>query len=215
MEKTRSRQRTKQDAKKTKSLGTKEKKDINSEVYFTVTTADDGTKDFTCTICQHVFKKRQNFSQHYKHVHLKQRPKLRSCHMCDVKVPAYMRAFHMEEHGLPAPSCGACGKKFSYPFQVLQHQKYYHMGERKFACEFCDLRFRSRYGLTKHTIKHTGERSFKCDFCDKGFKWKNNLRIHLMMHLNDKRHVCTVCEEAFVQTSSLKYHIVKRHPDLV
>lgn len=59
------------------------------------------------------------FAQHYKHVHLKLRPKLRACYLCEVKVPGHMRRRHMEEaHGVPRPQCNACGKKFAFPFQV-------------------------------------------------------------------------------------------------
>ncbi|CAG5057435.1 unnamed protein product [Parnassius apollo] len=154
--------------------------------------------------------------QHYLHVHLKLRPKLRTCHVCGVKFAPHLRAEHFEKaHGVPAPSCGACGKKFAYPNLMLRHQKLYHMGEKKYSCNICDMAFKTRSDLTKHAVKHLDVRTFKCEFCDKSFKWKHSLNVHIRMHLNDKRHVCEVCQEAFVQQSSLKYHIVKKHPERV
>ncbi|XP_069360923.1 fez family zinc finger protein 2-like [Maniola hyperantus] len=182
---------------------------------FTLTLDKDGTPLYTCNICQNVYKKRNNFAQHYKHVHLRLRPKLRSCHLCNVKVPGYMRAFHMEEHGLPAPSCGACGKKFAFPFQVLQHQKFYHMGEAEYRCEPCNLKFKSRGKYNHHLIKHKDEKAYKCELCDKSFKWKNGLTTHMLIHNNIRRHICHICQEAFIQQSSLKYHLMKKHPETV
>ncbi|CAH2251281.1 jg5976 [Pararge aegeria aegeria] len=174
----------------------------------------DGSESFACNVCKNVYKKRTSFTQHYKHVHLKQRPKLRGCHLCDVKVPGHMRAFHMETHGLPAPSCGACGKKFAFPWQVLQHQKFFHMGEKQFRCEICNLNFEYKRQLDHHSIKHTPLKPFKCDVCDKCFRWRNNLKKHMMIHLNIRPHVCKHCQEAFVQSSSLNYHIKTKHPEL-
>ncbi|KAL0853026.1 hypothetical protein ABMA27_012807 [Loxostege sticticalis] len=175
----------------------------------------NGTKQYICTWCQKPFTFKHNFAQHYRHVHLKMRPKLRACYLCPVKVPTYMRAKHLEEaHGVPMPQCNACGKKFAFPFQVTQHQKAYHMNERDYACTVCDMRFTVPSKLAHHALKHSSIRPYQCEYCDKAFRWKKNLKTHVMAHLNDKRHVCFVCSEAFVQSSSLKYHITKKHPEL-
>lgn len=163
-----------------------------------------------------MYKSLASVVQHYRHVHLRLRPKLRSCYFCETRVPGHLRAFHLEkEHGIPAPTCGACGKKFAYPFQVLRHQKNDHMGEKMFRCEVCDMKFASQGNLSQHFIKHTAVRIHKCEYCEKTFKWKKNLRTHILMHLDDRRHVCCLCKEAFVQQTSLKYHITKRHPEMV
>ncbi|XP_038221015.1 zinc finger protein 32-like isoform X1 [Zerene cesonia] len=174
----------------------------------------DGTPLWQCVDCGRDFKKRDNFAQHYKFVHLKLRPKLRSCHLCNEKVPTQNRPFHMEAaHGLPAPSCGACGKKFAFPNQVLRHQKAYHMGEKQYKCAVCDMQFASNALLVTHSIKHTALRPHRCGYCEKTFRWKKNLKTHVHMHLDVRKHVCRVCDESFVQQSSLKYHMTKRHMD--
>ncbi|XP_039762460.1 zinc finger protein 37-like isoform X11 [Pararge aegeria] len=203
-----------QPKKKAEPKPVKEKKGTVIYGDFTRIREADGSESFACNVCKNVYKKRTSFTQHYKHVHLKQRPKLRGCHLCDVKVPGHMRAFHMETHGLPAPSCGACGKKFAFPWQVLQHQKFFHMGEKQFRCEICNLNFEYKRQLDHHSIKHTPLKPFKCDVCDKCFRWRNNLKKHMMIHLNIRPHVCKHCQEAFVQSSSLNYHIKTKHPEL-
>ncbi|KAJ0170008.1 hypothetical protein K1T71_014614 [Dendrolimus kikuchii] len=173
-------------------------------------------KQYLCSECSRPFKNPPCAVQHYRHVHLKLRPKLRSCYYCEVKVPGYMRAFHLEkEHGIPAPTCNACGKKFAFPNQVLRHQKNFHMGEKRYSCSVCDMKFTTSANLTQHEAKHSAERIHKCEYCEKAFKWRKNLTTHVMMHLDDRRHVCRVCQESFVQQTSLKYHITKKHPEIV
>ncbi|XP_026743995.1 zinc finger protein 57-like isoform X4 [Trichoplusia ni] len=194
----------------------KKKESTKQATYYTLETEEDGAKKYTCTTCKRSYKSLGSVVQHYRHVHLRLRPKLRSCYLCPIKVPGHVRAFHLEkEHGIPAPTCNACGKKFAYPFQVLRHQKYHHMGEKSFACEHCPMKFNSAANLAQHAIKHSSLRVHKCEICEKAFKWKKNLRTHIMMHLDERRHVCSVCQDAFVQQTSLKYHIMKRHPEMV
>ncbi|CAH2108942.1 unnamed protein product [Euphydryas editha] len=162
-------------------------KEESIDEHYTLKEDTDGSQLYSCKTCSNVFKKRDFFKQHYRHVHLKQRPKLRGCYYCNEKVAAHVRAQHLEKvHGVPAPSCGACGKKFAYPFQVLRHQKTYHMGEKKFVCDICDKSFASRGNLSQHQVKHTTGRPFKCDYCDEAFKWKKHLRRHMMTHMNLK-----------------------------
>ncbi|XP_045781750.1 myeloid zinc finger 1-like isoform X11 [Maniola jurtina] len=201
--------------KKEEPKPAKEKKGQALYVDFTETVGEDGEKRFTCNACSKPFKNRKFFGQHYSQVHLKKRPDLRSCHLCDIKVKQHLRPFHMEEHhGIPAPSCGACGKKFGKKSEVLRHQKFYHMGESKYRCELCDLGFFTSYRLKVHMAKHKPDRPFKCDLCEKTFKQKKSLQLHIMVHIDMRPEVCRICQAAFVQHSSLKYHMTKKHPNV-
>ncbi|XP_069363818.1 zinc finger protein 628-like isoform X14 [Maniola hyperantus] len=199
--------------KKAEPKPAKEKK--GQAIYVDYTFDEDGEKCFTCNVCSKTFKKQQYFAQHYKNVHLKKRPESRSCHLCDIKVKQHLRPFHMEEcHGIPLPSCGACGKKFGYNSQVLRHQKFYHMGESKHRCELCDLGFFTSYKLNQHMAKHKPDRPFQCELCEKTFKRKKYLQFHMMVHIDMRPEVCRICQAAFVQHSSLKYHMTKKHPNV-
>ncbi|XP_039762459.1 zinc finger protein 570-like isoform X10 [Pararge aegeria] len=202
-----------QPKKKAEPKPVKEKKGPVLYDDFTGTFDEAGGKTFTCNACGKVFGKRGNFSQHYRQVHLKQRPKLRGCRFCDVKVSPNLRAFHMEKHGLPAPSCGVCGKKFARPSEVLSHQRFYHMGEANYRCEPCDIGFMKNSGLQRHMAKHKSDKPFKCELCHKSYKWRNNLRTHIMVHTNVRPYVCKVCDKAFIQSSNLKYHMTTKHPN--
>ncbi|RVE42468.1 hypothetical protein evm_012898 [Chilo suppressalis] len=216
-----------------KSKGEDAEKEKKGDALHTpfVTLDEGGRKRYQCTICQKVFNARNLFSQHYKHVHLKLRPKLRSCYLCSVKVPTDSRPKHLEEaHGVPRPTCNACGKKFSFPNQVLRHHRAYHMAEKLFQCPICDVKCETRFQLKRHSDKHSPKRPYKCDYCDKSFKWKKNLKTHVMIHLderphvcddvgeyvsvsgdNNKRFICKACEIAYRRLSDLRYHITRTH----
>ncbi|XP_038221018.1 zinc finger protein 707-like isoform X4 [Zerene cesonia] len=190
-EKARAKQRPKcqQKEKAEETAEGKQKEGASShEQYCTTRVERDGTRTYACSACGNCYKRRDSIKQHYRHVHLKQRPRLHGCYYCEARVGAHQRARHMEAaHGVPAPCCGACGKKFAFPFQVVRHQRTFHMGERSFVCAVCDMRFGTRPNLQQHAIKHTTERPYKCDVCDEAFKWKKHLRRHVAGHLNQRK----------------------------
>jgi KRAB domain-containing zinc finger protein len=145
-------------------------------------------------------------------VHLKRRPRERKCPHCDQKVPGHLRAYHLEEmHGIPAPKCGICEKRFRFPYYVLQHHKKVHMGERMVTCDVCDKSFFDNVTLKSHMLTHSQARKFQCDFCRREFRWKNNLKDHILIHMGEKRYLCKLCGKAYAQKSSLKKHAMRNH----
>lgn len=166
----------------------------------------------TCNLCGRAFASQPLVSQHYRFVHLKRRPRERKCPHCDQKVPGYLRAYHLEEaHGIPAPTCGVCQKRFRYPCHVVSHQRKVHLGERAVTCHVCDKEFFDNLSLKSHMLTHESQKRFKCDVCAQGFRWKNNLKDHILAHMGVKKYACKVCGKAFVQKSSLKQHSARNH----
>lgn len=174
-------------------------------------------KIYKCIDCSKVYADRSNVWTHYRSAHLNVRKKrMTLCPYCDKSIPTWKKLLHFDEaHGIEAPTCGVCGKKFRLPSVLLAHQKNAHMKERDFACDVCDLKFFSNSLLKKHSRKHSGDRRFVCDVCSKGFVWKNNLIAHMLIHTGFKPKVCKFCNETFAQTASLSYHMVKRHPEMI
>ncbi|XP_028163020.1 zinc finger protein 530-like isoform X8 [Ostrinia furnacalis] len=167
---------------------------------------------YTCNLCERTFASQPLVSQHHRYVHLKRRPRERKCPHCPQKVPGYLRAYHLEEiHGIPAPSCGVCQKRFRFPCEVLNHQRKVHLVERTATCDVCDKEFFDGLSLKSHMLTHGNLRRFKCDFCGQQFRWKNNLKDHILVHMGVKQYSCKICNKAFVQKSSVKQHTLRNH----
>ncbi|XP_026743994.1 zinc finger and SCAN domain-containing protein 31-like isoform X3 [Trichoplusia ni] len=190
------------------SLEDEQGKKKGATSYYTVT-----QNSYKCNICAKSYASQPLVSQHYRFVHLKRRPKDRKCPKCDERIPGYLRAKHLEKkHGIPAPTCGVCNKKFRFPCNVLQHQRKVHMGEKKVCCQVCDKSFFDNLTLKLHMATHSEEKRFKCSICGKMFRWENNLKDHVKIHTGEKKFACCVCEKAFIQKSTLKQHIGRNHP---
>ncbi|XP_022819006.1 zinc finger protein 287-like isoform X1 [Spodoptera litura] len=201
--------RTERKSVKVESEGNSGSKKIGGAYYEIV------DEKYRCKECGNTFSSQPLVSQHYRFVHLKRRPRLRKCPYpdCSVKIPANLRTSHLDlEHGVPAPSCGVCGKKFRYPSGVLEHQKKVHMGEKTCVCNLCEKSFFDNHSLKLHMTTHSDLRKFKCDLCGKRFRWENNLKDHVRIHTGDKRFTCPVCGKDFVQKSTLKQHSMRNHP---
>lgn len=182
-------------------------------MYYTVTKDEkQDVKLYNCNECYKSFKTQKYVSQHYHVVHLKVRVEARKCPHCDLKIPANLRAFHLEdEHSIPAPTCGICAKRFAFQNKLWLHQKSTHMREKNVTCQVCNKDFFDNHGLKKHMASHLTERVYECNVCGKKFNWKSNLDAHLKIHTGRKPHQCKICGIAFAESRTLKCHIAKRH----
>ncbi|XP_028028717.1 zinc finger protein 233-like isoform X3 [Bombyx mandarina] len=171
--------------------------------------------DYTCNVCHRTYASQPLVSQHYRFVHLKRRPKNRKCPHCDQRIPGHLRAYHLADaHGIPAPTCGICGKRYRYNCHLVQHQKKVHMGEKSAVCGVCDKGFFNDVSLKLHMMTHSDERKHECGHCGRRFRWESNLKDHVKIHTGDKSHVCRICEKGFIQKSTLKQHLTRVHNEI-
>ncbi|KPJ14226.1 Zinc finger protein 709 [Papilio machaon] len=216
--------------------------EILSLINFTSIRDENGVIVHNCNVCKKNYATKGAFTKHYRQIHLKLRKDRRSCHLCDEKVSKYTKAFHLEsKHGITATTCNVCGKKFAFPYEVITHQRYQHMGEKRFQCEECGKCFGSKLLLKNHLVSHSTTRDFICDICfkafktdialrthikihdqnkphicnicDKAFKTEIALRLHIRIHLNIRPHVCNICNKAYTEMGSLRCHIRRKHSD--
>ncbi|XP_023939879.2 zinc finger protein 62 isoform X3 [Bicyclus anynana] len=182
--------------KKVEAKPVKEKKGENEEI-FTIK-QDEDTRPFKCKNCDKCFKTTADVRTHGNCVHLKKRPQYSHCRICNARVTARDRASHMEtEHGVPVPTCGACGKKFIAPSILSRHK--------------CNHTCLTAQQLDVHAKIHEVQGPFVCDICNKSFNWKSNLKRHMSIHLNIRLHKCDTCEREFHRKESLRCHITRKH----
>ena len=135
--------------------------------------------------------------------------------------------------------CKVCSKvmrKESYPAHKLIHNE-----ERKYACNFCETKFRRPEHLKKHMFRchktNTSKTSlnsteddvftFKCTICSKEFFADDTLKRHMKVHFPRglKQHIpvqstsktrlcifnCEVCGKVFQDINDLGQHTARIH----
>lgn len=135
-----------------------------------------------CPQCPMVFPGNSARSAHLHKVHAK-KPYLRRCLHCDKTFPyAYQLNEHcVSEHGRKREShcCQECGKLFLTRQNLRIHTKSVHVRERKHGCAACDMRFFTKFDLSRHEATHEDVRPFSCANCETKFKNKESLRRHI------------------------------------
>ena len=59
----------------------------------------------------------------------------------------------------------------------------------------------------RHERLHDVTRRFKCDECFKRFKSRDHLMIHVRTHTGEKPYECDVCGRRFSQDQSMRHHV--------
>uniref|UniRef100_A0AAZ3RN47 C2H2-type domain-containing protein n=1 Tax=Oncorhynchus tshawytscha TaxID=74940 RepID=A0AAZ3RN47_ONCTS len=85
--------------------------------------------------------------------------------------------------------CSFCGKAFSFPKQVENHQRM-HTGEKPFGCHLCRASFSHSSKLKRHQRVHTGEKPYSCPQCEKRFSHQHHLKRHLKVHMGERQFAC-------------------------
>lgn len=60
--------------------------------------------------------------------------------------------------------CEHCGKRFRTKTDFRRHHDVVHLKLKRFTCRTCGNRFGVRGNLTKHEKRHAGIRNYKCEF---------------------------------------------------
>ena len=185
-----------------------------------------GGKQWECEICKKAFGAKQLYSQHML-VHSDRRPFVCSKQGCNraFKCAGDQRRHLMSHSNLRPFVCPVreCGKNFKNAGELKKHGVR-HQVEKRFQCEFCGSRHKSRELVRKHRDHHHADitnkiivkRSVACTYpgCGKTFACQAKLDDHLKRHGSDRPYQCVMdekCKRTFKVHSDMVHHAKRMH----
>ena len=195
-----------------------------------------GTKPHVCSYCAKGFKQLSSLKNHEKNAHeapnTSETPdtlKLVATYDCKdcnqvFKSRSTLRDHEIRKHGRKGQimKCNwvGCIKDFTNPALLKLHIRT-HTNERPFECQFCDLKFKSKFHMENHAKRHTkAEGQYLCLVCAEGFQDCDDLKIHhLTSHGPSETekpnkyavwYACEICQKKFIRADLLHKHM-KRH----
>lgn len=131
------------------------------------------------------------------------------CSLCGTEQSNLKR--HMRIHTRETPyTCNICAKTFSRSDWLAKHMDIHRdkrqAREKKYPCDHCEKKYKSKVNLQNHLRTHTGERPFPCAICERRFYNKTDLTRHLMCHSDDRPFACSECGHAFKRLGILNKH---------
>ena len=198
-------------------------------------------KPHVCETCQKRFKNLTGLQNHQK-MHTGLKPyKCETCNVSFANRSTYN--YHVEkEHSDKVYVC-QCSKTFKTKACLRAHLKNHtFQGPKRYKCQYCNLRLKTKHYKVEHERIHTDERPFKCrQGCDKAFRRsgarndhertvhlkvnkepcqycghlydKREMKNHEMVHTGVKPFQCPYCESKYTQRKVLNKHIRRKHPD--
>ena len=198
-----------------------------------------GTKPHVCSYCAKGFKQLSTLKNHEKVAHeapnndTPESPdtlKIQTfnCKDCNqvFKSRSTLRDHEIRKHGRKGdimkckwigPSGITCPKDFTNPALLKLHTRT-HTNERPFECQFCDLKFKSKFHMENHAKRHTkAEGQYLCLICAVGFQDPGKLKDHHMLHVANNEtensskyavwYACELCQKKFIRADLLHKHM--------
>ncbi|KAH9627739.1 hypothetical protein HF086_017282 [Spodoptera exigua] len=172
------------------------------------------SKDFPCSLCNKIFKRKDTLQFHLDEVHFELNPRKFPCELCDKmfktknSLNVHNNAVHKKSNRV---NCEICGVEISKT-NVLAHLRR-HVNLRPYKCSYrsCRRRFKIKGDLKKHLLIHYPDRQYNCTYCNRRFPRKSRLNEHIAMHLRGYRVQCDYCSEMFSSKMRLAKHIRRGH----
>lgn len=165
---------------------------------------------FTCSVCKLNFTERKSFRKHMKNIHPTDKPY--GCSFCNAsfKQKGNLNS-HIEVHHTSVTKkfvCYICNMSFNRATYLKRHEQIHSKSDRKFSCDLCPVKCRSKSDIRRHVATHFGtqEKPHQCEHCDKSFSKRSKLVRHQIVHSGEKPFKCNLCEKSYGDEGSLKLH---------
>lgn len=167
-------------------------------------------KEHSCDKCDKYYSNDYHLSLHM--AEHQEDPKTYVCNVCKTfsttETPKLL-AHIVKEHVKDAFLCQECGKSFSSKTWFNDH-KLFHIKDKKFFCDKCNVDFPSQ----RHFVVHMKKRhkidcigKNKCHECDLTFPFEHNLISHNRFIHTKPSLLCSVCGKCFSAQGHLTVHM--------
>ena len=140
----------------------------------------DATKNFMCHLCTKHFPSNARLNYHVQYVHSTFKPyNCDKCDK-SYKRKAELQEHEEMSHSINFNySCEKCGKQFYGKKNLALHMKtHYTDDEKKHICNICGHRFAKIKFLKNHMTVHSDIRRFACEVCGARVKTRDTLKQH-------------------------------------
>eukprot|EP00088_Acartia_fossae_P021655 TRINITY_DN23030_c0_g1_i11.p1 TRINITY_DN23030_c0_g1~~TRINITY_DN23030_c0_g1_i11.p1 ORF type:complete len:754 (-),score=93.36 TRINITY_DN23030_c0_g1_i11:204-2465(-) len=136
-------------------------------------------QDFICHICSMHLKTSKDLTNHVQYVHTDARPFVCTACSKTFKRKGDL-VIHEQSHNANMEySCEHCGKTFNLKKNLKRHiQTHSNIQDRPHKCPHCYLRFIRKQVLDNHIATHTTLRKFSCEICGVKVKTRDALKAH-------------------------------------
>ncbi|CCK71062.1 Pzf1p KNAG_0F03980 [Huiozyma naganishii CBS 8797] len=107
----------------------------------------------------------------------------------------------------------SCGKAFTRPSLLTEHQQTVHQGIKRFQCPQCERQFARQAHLDRHLLSHAADaqKPHHCSVCGKGVVTLQQLKRHEVTHTKSFKCTYDGCTESFYKHPQLRSHILSVH----
>ena len=169
---------------------------------------------YECSICQAIYKSREEFNKHIATVHDREKQTL----VCDICRNIYQTKEGLKHHISSAHEgikyqCDICGISLKSKEGLKSHILNLHIEKRLYQCRQCSEKFLEKALLNEH-VESFHKKSFQCEFCGYSCSEKGKFRVHVeRVHEGKRPYVCELCGVSYKFQSSFVDHKRKKHED--
>lgn len=126
------------------------------------------------------------------------------------KVERHVRYVHRKPY-----QCNKC-KRTCYTPRALEEHKRIHRPDYFFECQICNVKYKSREGLTRHYIRaHSDHESrFVCEHCGRSYKLKIDLAHHIKRTHAPQLQICRFCGKEVKDVKGHEWRHQKRNREI-
>ncbi|XP_055921307.1 zinc finger protein 569 [Eupeodes corollae] len=203
----------------------------SKELYDNHMKLHDAVRSFHCPHCSKSYFYNQMLTNHIQTHHSNEQS--HECKICNKSLAnkhllkRHMQLVHLEETENDVFVCLACGL-----IGISEDDKMFHKDDDKcpgaevsieclkiaYACEFCELAFKSVQNLKEHRSAIHDDNVFKCWICESTYSEYKKLKTHILTHAIiepiqksfpiNRHYVCNVdsCDKTYLTWPSLRAH---------